>query len=66
MKDVAVKYDLEKYIKFNTSVTSATWSEEGLWKLELVAQDGSKFQDSCNILINASGVLKWVLCSYFP
>lgn len=66
MKDVALKYDLEKYIKFNTKVESATWDEnEGLWKLELVAPDGSRFLDSCTILINASGVLKYVISTLF-
>lgn len=66
MKDVALKYDLEKYIKFNTKVKSATWDEdEGLWKLELVAPDGSRFLDYCTILINASGVLKYVISTLF-
>jgi cation diffusion facilitator CzcD-associated flavoprotein CzcO len=59
LKDVATKYDLEKYVQFKTTVESATWDEEaGLWRLRLLSPDGSHFEDSCNILINGSGVLK--------
>ena len=59
MKDVAVKYNLERYVQFKTTVESATWDEEeGLWRLQIVAPDGSHFDDTCNILINGSGVLK--------
>ena len=59
MKDTAVKYDLEKYMKLNTKVDSATWDEEaGLWRLKLTSEtDGTLLEDSCNILINGSGVL---------
>ena len=59
LKDIAVKYDLEKYVKFKTTVRSATWDEEeGLWRLQLVGPDGVAFEDSCNVLVNGSGVLK--------
>lgn len=61
-KDVATKYDLEKYVKFNTKVESAVWNEEeGLWKLTLIGPDGAKFHDECEILANGSGNLKYVL-----
>lgn len=63
MKDIAVKFDLEKYVKLNTYVESATWNEEsGRWELRIVNPDGSIFDDSCDILINGSGNLnswKW-------
>lgn len=59
MKDVATKYDLEKYVQFKSTVESATWDEEaGLWRLRILAPDGSHTEDTCNILINGSGVLK--------
>lgn len=59
LKDIAVKYDLEKYVKFKTTVQSATWDEEaGLWRLQLIGPDGSAFEDTCNVLVNGSGVLK--------
>lgn len=59
MKDVAVKHGIDKYVKFNTKVKSATWDEDaGLWRLQIVGPDGSNFEDTCNILVNGSGVLK--------
>jgi cation diffusion facilitator CzcD-associated flavoprotein CzcO len=34
LKDVATKYDLDKYIKLNIKVESAKWDEEnGVWRL---------------------------------
>lgn len=59
MKDVAVQHDLEKYMKLNTKVLSARWDEEaGLWRLKLKnLSDGTVFDDSCNVLINGTGVL---------
>lgn len=54
---MATKYDLEKYVKLNTKVESATWDEDsGQWKLKLVGPDGP-FEDACDILYNGSGVL---------
>jgi cation diffusion facilitator CzcD-associated flavoprotein CzcO len=59
MKDTAVKFDLERYITFNTKALSATWDEDaGLWHLKLRSlSDGQIIEDSCNILINGTGVL---------
>lgn len=58
---MATTYDLEKYVKFDTKVESATWQEEeGVWKLILVSADGTRFEDYCEILANGSGVLKCV------
>lgn len=58
-KDVATKFDLEKYVKLNTTVESATWNEEkGQWILSLIDADGKQFQDYCEVLVNGSGVLK--------
>jgi cation diffusion facilitator CzcD-associated flavoprotein CzcO len=58
-QDVATKYDLDKYIKFNTKVESAKWDEEnGVWRLDLTALDDTHFEDICEILVNGSGVLK--------
>ncbi|TVY68915.1 putative sterigmatocystin biosynthesis monooxygenase [Lachnellula suecica] len=57
-KDIAQTYDLEKYIKLNTKVERAVWDEEGgVWRLTLVGPDGTRFEDACEILANASGVL---------
>lgn len=57
-KDVATKYDLEKYVKLNTKVESATWDEEsGQWQLKIVSPDGAEYDDRCDVLISGSGVL---------
>ncbi|OAL49861.1 FAD/NAD(P)-binding domain-containing protein [Pyrenochaeta sp. DS3sAY3a] len=55
------KHNLEPFVVLNTKVASATWDEmQGKWHVELERSDGSKFTDTCNVLINGSGVLtKW-------
>ena len=53
-----MKFDLEKYIQFKTTVESATWDEEsGQWKLRIAGPDGEYVDDYCDVLINGSGVL---------
>lgn len=60
-KDVAEKFGLEKYVRFNTAVRSATWDDaDGVWRLVIERKDGTTFEDSCEVLANCSGVLKWV------
>lgn len=57
-KDVAVRYDLEKYVRLSTAVRSARWDDAGgKWHLEISGADGAEFTDSCDILISASGIL---------
>ena len=61
-KEVATTYDLEKYVKFNTAVEKAVWQEEeGVWKLTIVSSDGTRFEDECEVLVNGTGVLKFVI-----
>ncbi|KAJ5232915.1 cyclohexanone monooxygenase [Penicillium chermesinum] len=56
-KDISNRFKLEKYIKFNSVVESATWDEEeGKWNLQIKTPEGP-IADSCDILISASGVL---------
>jgi hypothetical protein len=31
-----------------------------MWRLIVIAADGSQFEDECEILVNGSGVLKYV------
>lgn len=53
---------LEEFVKTNTEVVSAEWNDlQGVWKVELKnCADGSTFLDTCQVLINGSGVLtKW-------
>ena len=68
LKAVAKKHDVEKYIVCNHKLVSATWNEAlSQWELEIeVSQPGSDekslFRRTCNVLINASGLLnnwKW-------
>ena len=54
--------NLEPFVKTSTKVVSAEWDDlKGLWTVDLEnVKDGTKFQDTCNVLINGSGVLtKW-------
>ena len=55
------KHNLEPFVVLNTEIVSATWDQlSGKWEVELRRKDGSTFTDTCNVLINGSGVLtKW-------
>ncbi|KAH9479351.1 Putative sterigmatocystin biosynthesis monooxygenase stcW [Psilocybe cubensis] len=58
------KYELEKYIKLKHQVSKATWDDKkGGWDVEIAnLSNGNVIQDSCDILVNAAGVLnawKW-------
>ncbi|KAK4556593.1 hypothetical protein LTR86_006164 [Recurvomyces mirabilis] len=55
------KHDLEPFVVLSTEVLSAEWHDlEGQWHVQLRRKDGTTFKDTCNILINGSGVLtKW-------
>lgn len=57
----ARKYNAEKYITLNTEVLAATWDEQvGQWKVDLQHSDGSTSTDTCDVLVNGSGVFnKW-------
>jgi cation diffusion facilitator CzcD-associated flavoprotein CzcO len=68
LKAVAKKHDVEKYVVYNHKIIRAIWNESlGLWELDIeISKPGSEektlFQRTCNILINASGLLnnwKW-------
>lgn len=57
-KGIAVKYDLEKYVKLRTKVESATWDEEaGQWRIKILTPEGTLADDWCDILVSGSGVL---------
>jgi len=61
-KDIATKYDLRKYVKFEHQVTSAIWDEDkGVWNLKIKnLWSGAEIEDYCHFFINASGFLKLV------
>ncbi|EXJ67384.1 uncharacterized protein A1O5_09397 [Cladophialophora psammophila CBS 110553] len=60
-RDVVDKHDLCKYMKLSHEVLGASWdSTKVKWIVTVKAPDGSTFEDSCDFLINASGLLnKW-------
>jgi cation diffusion facilitator CzcD-associated flavoprotein CzcO len=53
------KYQLYKYIKLAHQVSKATWNDKkGVWDVEVTnLTDGTIVHDSCDILVNAAGVL---------
>ncbi|KAF1811757.1 FAD/NAD(P)-binding domain-containing protein [Eremomyces bilateralis CBS 781.70] len=57
------KHELQPYMKFNTEVTDATWDEAAkVWRVGLRQSDGSRFEDTCDVFVNGTGVLsrwKW-------
>ncbi|KAK2596341.1 hypothetical protein N8I77_013237 [Diaporthe amygdali] len=62
-KDVAEKYDLNKYIRLSHKVVGAYWNEEDqMWHVKIQKGDDPNafIEDKANIFVNASGVLnKW-------
>ena len=62
--DFADKYDLRQYIKTEHQVIGSRWNDEaGMWDVQIKDLDsGAVTHDSCNVLINAGGILnnwKW-------
>ena len=55
------KHDLKPFVVLSTEVVSATWDQlAGKWEVDLRRKDGTTFTDTCDVLINGSGVLtKW-------
>jgi hypothetical protein len=56
-----------RYMKLRHRVTSATWNDdEGVWAVTVEdLQTGLTFVDTAEVLINNSGVLKYVLPPVF-
>ena len=58
LRSTAEKYGADRFIKLQHTVTSCTWNrDEGKWYVQVRKPDGSIFEDSCNVLINARGLL---------
>jgi cation diffusion facilitator CzcD-associated flavoprotein CzcO len=62
---VADKYGLRRYIKLSHQVEHAEWDESsGKWSIKITnLTDGTVFEDQCDILINATGIFKYVFLS---
>ena len=58
-QEFAAKHGLNRYISVNHQVISALWNDAtAKWTVEVVDNSTSrKFSRSCDILINASGIL---------
>jgi cation diffusion facilitator CzcD-associated flavoprotein CzcO len=58
----AEKYDLDKYVKLNSRVSSATWDEaKGIYNVKIISE-GKEINDWCHVLVNGTGFLndwKW-------
>ncbi|EXJ61851.1 hypothetical protein A1O7_02281 [Cladophialophora yegresii CBS 114405] len=61
MLNFAKKYGVEKYIQLSTEVVAATWDEtQSKWTVDLKRKDGGAFTDTCDVLVNGTGVVnKW-------
>lgn len=65
LKDVAAAHDLERHVRFHTTVTRADWDEDaGQWRLALLDRsetagegEGVAREDRCDILVSATGIL---------
>ncbi|KAJ9643168.1 uncharacterized protein PV06_05556 [Exophiala oligosperma] len=63
-KKVVAKYDCMRHIKLNHQIVKAQWDEsQGKWQVQVKnTQDGSIIDDSCDVLLSATGALndwKW-------
>ena len=58
-KHIAVKYEAEKYITFNTKMIEGRWQKDKkMWKVTLQnVKTGETFEDECNVLIGCHGIL---------
>ena len=65
IKNTVKKWNLDRDLQLNTKVVGAYWEEEaGRWRL-VVECDGSQWEDYCDVLISAQGVLVYVEISSF-
>jgi cation diffusion facilitator CzcD-associated flavoprotein CzcO len=59
LKDFAVHFGLEKYVKLNHKVLEAKWNQgEGVWEVKVQGPHGNVFVDRGDILACCNGVLK--------
>lgn len=60
MRNVADEYDLMRYMQLHHEVVGAHWDQDaGKWNVLVKnTQTGDEFTDTCDVLLNGSGVLK--------
>ena len=64
LKDVAWKYDVERYVRLRRRFEKAVWDEEAqLWRVTIRnLETDETFVDTCNVLLRGTGILnawKW-------
>lgn len=64
LKDIVEEEDMMQYIQLNTHFEGATWSEESSqWSIRLsqgIGESRKEWEEACHMLLNGTGVLKWV------
>lgn len=59
LRHIVDQYGLMQYIKLEHSIIGAEWLEEqGKWQVLVKGPDGKTMEDTCDIFMNAGGVLK--------
>lgn len=60
LKKTSQKYDCDRFMSYHKRVVSASWDERSSrWRLKVAdTATGVEFDDSCHVLINASGPLR--------
>lgn len=66
LKKVTREYNLDRDIQLNSEVKSAIWDEDSAtWKIQ-VFRGAELIDDWCHVLLNGSGVLKYVFFVSLP
>ncbi len=61
LRTVSKQYHLDRDVHLNSEVKSAIWDEEsGRWKVQILIKGTGVVDDWCDVLLNGSGVLKYV------
>lgn len=61
MKAVALDEGLTQFMEFGVEVKGATWVDEtARWVVKLAKVNGLEWEEQCDVLLNATGVLKYV------
>ena len=65
IKKTTVKYNLDRDVQFNTTVTESIWDEQmRKWKIK-ANNNGVVLNDEADVLVNGSGILKFVALTLY-
>lgn len=67
LEDCIDRFELNRYIKTGHSVKGAVWDNDaGIWTVTILDEEKqTEFQDTCNFLVDGSGILKYISQSRF-